>query len=272
MARLDKFAKSLIVKPDSKVQLAAIQPGATHGWTRPEAEAELERLLPKIDELQYKLHAERKQALLIVLQAMDAGGKDGTIRKVMTALNPQGTRVESFKVPTDEELAHDFLWRVHAKTPRKGEVGIFNRSHYGDVLVVRVHDLVPKEVWKKRYGQINEFERFLSDNHVRIVKFFLHISKEEQKERLEERLQDPNKHWKASPADFKERQYWDEYQEAHEAALEKCSTNWAPWYVIPADHKWFRNLAVASILVETMKDMDIQPPVATFDLTDVVIE
>ena len=272
MARLDKLAKSLIVKPDSKVKLADIPAGGTHGWVRAEAEAEFEKLLPKIDDMQYKLHAESKQALLIVLQAMDAGGKDGTIRKVMTALNPQGTRVESFKVPSDEELAHDFLWRVHAKIPGKGEVGIFNRSHYGDVLVVRVHNLVAKEVWKKRYGQINAFERFLSENHVRVVKFFLHISKDEQKERLEERLKDPSKHWKASPADFKERQHWDEYQEAYEAVLEKCSTKWAPWYVIPADRKWFRNLAVASVLVETMKDMDIQMPEASFDLSSVVIE
>lgn len=272
MARLDKLPKSLIVKPDSKVNLADIPAGGTHGWTRAEAEAELERLLPKIDELQYKLHAESKQAVLIVLQAMDAGGKDGTIRKVMTALNPQGTRVESFKVPTEEELAHDFLWRVHNKTPGKGEVGIFNRSHYGDVLVVRVHNLVPKEVWKKRYSQINAFEKFLSENHVRVVKFFLHISKDEQKERLEERLKDPKKHWKASPADFKERQHWDEYQEAYEAALEKCSTKWAPWYVIPADRKWFRNLAVATILLETMKGMNIQLPEAKFDLSSIIIE
>jgi PPK2 family polyphosphate:nucleotide phosphotransferase len=270
--RLDKLAKSLIVKPDSKVRLADMSPKKTHGWTREEAEQELELLLPRIDELQYKLHAEHKQALLIVLQAMDTGGKDGTIRKVMTALNPQGTRVESFKAPTEEELAHDFLWRVHAKTPGKGEVGIFNRSHYGDVLVVRVHNLVPEPVWSRRYGQINAFEKFLTQSHVRIVKFFLHISKDEQKERLEERLRDPLKHWKASPADFKERQYWDQYQQAYEAVLQKCSTKWAPWYVIPADRNWFRNLAVAAILVETMKDMDIQLPEASFDLSSVVIE
>lgn len=272
MAKLETFSKNLIVEPQSKTDLRRINPRETHGWSRKEAEERLAALIPEMYELQYKLHAEHKQSLLIVLQAMDAGGKDGTIRKVMSGLNPQGTRVESFKVPTAEELDHDFLWRIHCKTPGKGEIGIFNRSHYGDVLVVRVHNLVPEEVWKKRYGQINAFEKILAENHVRIVKFFLHISKDEQKQRLQDRLDDPNKHWKASPADFKERQYWDEYQRAYEAALEKCSTDAAPWFVIPADRKWFRNLAIASILVETLRDMKIQLPQAQFDLSKVVIE
>lgn len=272
MARLEKFSKALRVESGSNVKLANLDPRDTHGWEREDAEERYEKLLLKLYDLQYKLHAEHRQALLVVLQAMDAGGKDGTIRKVMGGLNPQGTRVESFKVPTEEELDHDFLWRIHRKTPGKGEISIFNRSQYGDVLVVRVHNLVPESVWKKRYGQINEFEKILTENHTRIVKFYLHISKEEQKERLQERLDDPKKHWKASEADFRERQFWDDYQEAYEAVLEKCSTGWAPWFVIPADRKWFRNLAVASILVETLEDMDIEMPTAQFDLSKVVID
>ena len=286
MARLEKFSKALGVEPGSNVKLAKLDARDTHGWEREDAEERYEELLLKLYDLQYKLHAEHRQALLVVLQAMDAGGKDGTIRKVTGGLNPQGTRVESFKVPTEEELDHDFLWRIHRKTPGKGEISIFNRSQYGDVLVVRVHNLVPESVWKKRYGQINEFEKILCENHTRIAKFYLHISKEEQKERLQERLDDPKKHWKASEADFRERQgmteaseadfrerqFWDDYQEAYEAVLEKCSTDWAPWFVIPADRKWFRNLAVASILVETLEDMDIQMPDAQFDLSKVVID
>jgi PPK2 family polyphosphate:nucleotide phosphotransferase len=272
MGRLEKFSKELRVAPGRNVKLAKLDSGDTYGWERADAEARVAELLPKLYELQYKLYAEDRQALLIVLQAMDAGGKDSTIRKVMGGLNPQGTRVDSFKVPTDEELAHDFLWRIHRKVPEKGHIGIFNRSQYGDVLVVRVHDLVPDAVWRQRYKQINDFEKILADNHTRIAKFFLHISKEEQRERLQERFDDPLKHWKASMGDLKERRFWDDYQEAYEVALEKCSTDWAPWYVIPADRKWFRNLAVSSILVETLEDMDIEMPVAEFDVSNVVVE
>lgn len=272
MSRLEKFEKVLRVEPGSRVKLAKLDPGDTHGWERDDAEARVAELLPQMYELQYKLHAEHRQALLVVLQAMDAGGKDGTIRKVMGGLNPQGTRVESFKVPTEEELDRDFLWRVHRKVPGKGHIGIFNRSQYGDVLVVRVHDIVPKEVWKERYDQINDFERILAKNHTRIAKFFLHISKDEQRDRLQERLDDPNKHWKASLSDLEERRHWDDYQEAYRVVLEKCSTDWAPWYVIPSDRKWFRNLAVASILVETLEDMNIEMPEAKFDVTGIVVE
>jgi PPK2 family polyphosphate:nucleotide phosphotransferase len=198
---------------------------------------------------------------------MDAGGKDGTIRHVMSGLNPQGCRVSSFKVPTEEELAHDYLWRIHRAVPGKGEIGIFNRSHYGDVLVVRVHNLVPKRVWSKRYDQINAFENILAENGVTIVKFFLHISKDEQKQRLQERLDDSSKHWKVSAADFEERKYWDDYTEAYEDVLSRCSTPWAPWYVIPANRKWFRNLAVAGILVSTLEDMDMRFPKSKLDLS-----
>jgi PPK2 family polyphosphate:nucleotide phosphotransferase len=203
---------------------------------------------------------------------MDAGGKDGTIRHVMSGLNPQGCHVTSFKVPTEEELAHDYLWRVHRAVPAKGEIGIFNRSHYGDVLVVRVHNLVPRRVWSERYEQINGFEKILADNDVTIVKFFLHISKEEQKKRLQERLDDPAKHWKVSEADFEERRFWPDYIKAYEDALSKCSTPWAPWYVIPADHKWFRNLAVADILVSTLEDMDMRFPKSKLDLSRFVLD
>ena len=268
-----KLRDKYLVVPGAKVKLARWDPGDTAGIdSKKDALPELEDLRKKLYDLQYLLYAERRQSLLIVLQAMDAGGKDGTIRHVMSGLNPQGCHVKSFKVPTEEELAHDYLWRVHRAVPGKGEIGIFNRSHYGDVLVVRVHNLVPKRVWSKRYEQINAFEKILADNGVIIVKFFLHISKEEQQKRLQERLDDPSKHWKVSPADFEERQYWDEYVKAHEDALSRCSTPWAPWYVIPANHKWFRNLVVADILVRTLEDMDMRFPESKLDLSKFVLD
>ena len=197
------------------------------------------KLLKRLDDLQYLFYAVKKRALLIVLQGIDTGGKDGTIRHVMSGVSPQGCRVTSFKSPTPEELAHDFLWRIHAAVPEKGDFGIFNRSHYEDVLVVRVHKLVPKKVWKARYDEINAFEKLLVENRVHIVKFFLHISKDEQKKRLEARITDPQKSWKISAADFAERKYWDDYVSAYEEALSRCSTESAPWFVIPANHKWF---------------------------------
>jgi PPK2 family polyphosphate:nucleotide phosphotransferase len=211
------------------------------------------------------MYAEDKRALLIVLQAMDAGGKDGTIRHVMSGLNPQGCTVTSFKKPSEEELDHDYLWRIHHAVPRKGDFGIFNRSHYEDVLVVRVHELVPKSEWSKRYDQINAFEKLLAENHVHVVKFFLHISKEEQLERLQARLEDPTKLWKFQEADAKERQYWDDYMEAFEEALVRCNTPHAPWYVIPANKKWYRNGAVSEILVETLSELDMSFPRPTVD-------
>jgi len=223
-------------------------------------EAKLEKTLKRLDDLQDLFYAEKKRALLIVLQGMDAAGKDGTIRHVMSGVSPQGCSVTSFKVPNSEELAHDFLWRIHKAVPEKGMFGIFNRSQYEDVLVVRVHKLLPKEVWKARYDEINRFERNLVENNVTLLKFFLHISREEQEKRFEERLHDPRKKWKFSKADAVERKRWDDYVAAYEAVLSRCSTEYAPWFIIPSDHKWFRNLAISRIIVETLEEFDMQYP------------
>ena len=265
-----QLSQQLCVAPAKRgapLRLARIDAAATPGVSsRLKAATLLARNLETLHELQYRMYAENRRALLIVLQAMDSGGKDGTIRKVMTGFNPQGCVVTSFKVPSEEERDHDFLWRIHKAVPRRGEVGIFNRSHYEDVLVVRVHDLVPQAVWSKRYEQINAFERLLADNDTVIVKFFLHIGKDEQLERLKARIDDPTKHWKISEADFKERRYWDDYQAAYADALSRCSTAHAPWYVIPANKKWYRNYAVAQILVETLSALDMQYPKPSFDL------
>ena len=215
------------------------------------------------------MYAEKKHALLVVLQGIDAAGKDGVCWHVITAMNPQGCYVASFKQPTSTELAHDFLWRVHRRVPALGEVGVFNRSHYEDVLVVRVHDLVPEKVWSRRYEAINQFELLLSANRVSIVKFFLYISKEEQLDRFARRLEDPERQWKISGADYAEREHWDAYIDAYEDMLSKCSTKHAPWYVIPANHKWFRNLAASKIILETMKAMDIKAPEPTVDIAEI---
>ena len=222
-----------------------------------------------MDALQFQLYAEQKRSLLICLQAPDAGGKDGVIRHVISAMNPQGCRVVGFKQPSTLERSHDFLWRVERETPKCGDVAVFNRSHYEDVLIVRVHDLVPKEIWSERYEQINAFERRLVANGTQILKFFLHISKEEQLERFKERLDDPERHWKISDADYAERAYWDDYETAYEDALSRCSTVDAPWFVIPSDHKWFRNLAVARIIVDTMESLGIEVPKPTVDIADI---
>jgi PPK2 family polyphosphate:nucleotide phosphotransferase len=237
-----------------------------------EGKAATEANLKLLDELQERLYAEAKHALLVVLQAMDTGGKDGTIESVFSAVDPQGCTVTSFKAPTPVELAHDYLWRVHSAVPERGMIGIFNRSHYESVLVERVRNLVPKEVWSRRYKHINDFERMLSDEGVTIVKFFLHISKDEQKQRLEARLARPEKHWKFNPADLKERERWDDYQEAYEDALRECSTKHAPWYVVPADKKWFRNWVVSDVLVRTLKGMKMQYPPAAPGLDRIVVE
>jgi PPK2 family polyphosphate:nucleotide phosphotransferase len=200
---------------------------------------------------------------------MDAAGKDGTISHVLGAMNPQGCRVYGFKTPSTEELAHDFLWRFHQVAPGKGYVAVFNRSHYEDVLVVRVHKLVPKEVWSERYDEINEFERHLSDNGTHILKFHLHIDKEEQLARFKDRLDDPNRHWKISESDYAEREYWHDYQEAYEEAVSKCSTDYAPWYIIPSNHKWFRNLAVSQILLTTLESLDMKFPAPTVNIDEI---
>lgn len=267
------FAERFAVAPGSKVDLSKFDPADTDGFKKgDEVQERVAKNLDCISKLQYDLYAENKRSLLIVLQAMDAGGKDGTIRHVCSAMNPQGCHVTAFKAPTPEELEHDFLWRIHREVPRRGEIGVFNRSHYEDVLVVRVHNLAPKEVWSKRYDKINVFEEFLSDAGTHILKFFLHISKAEQLERLKARVVDPQKRWKVSLTDFEERKFWDDYQQAFEAALGKCSTKHAPWYIIPADKKWFRNLAVSEIVADAMKGFNMQTPEPTVDLTKIKIE
>jgi len=246
------FPERFRVQPGQRVRLGSLDPTQTLGLDKITAAPLLDAQLDRLADLQDRLWAESKRAVLVVLQGIDTAGKDGVIKKVMTAFNPQGCPVTSFKVPSAEELAHDYLWRVHQRIPKKGEVGIFNRSHYEDVLVVRVHDLVPRTVWSKRYDQINEFERILTENGITIVKFFLSIDRDEQRRRFQARLDDPTKRWKFSLGDLEERKLWDEYQAAFADALTKCSTSWAPWYVIPANRKWFRDLAVATILADVM--------------------
>ena len=261
------------VRPHHKVHLADRDPDATPGFKdKDEAAKLLEKNIACLDDLGYRLAAESQHALLIVLQGMDAAGKDGTIRHVMTGLNPQNCRVTSFKVPTPEERSHDFLWRIHKAVPAKGEIGIFNRSHYEDVLVARVKSLVPKKTWQQRYEVINTFEHCLRLGGVTILKFFLHISQDEQKKRLLARRDDPAKNWKLSPSDIEERKYWDDYQQAYEAALAKCSTDDAPWFVIPANKKWYRNLAVAQIIVEALEQLNPQFPKPTFDPKKIVVK
>ncbi|MEK6721199.1 MAG: polyphosphate kinase 2 family protein [Chloroflexota bacterium] len=260
MAGRHALRDTLLVTPKTKVRLDRIDPSDSHGHDRESAGLELAAGLERLSDLQDRLWAQANRSVLVVLQGIDAAGKDGTIRHVMGAFNPQGCSVTSFKVPTPIELAHDYLWRVHQRTPAKGEIGIFNRSHYEDVLVVRVHDLVPKSVWSKRYDQINEFEQRLADSGTTIVKFFLWISREEQRERFQARYDDPRKHWKFSMGDLDERARWDDYVAAFEAVLSRTSTPWAPWYVIPANRNWFRNLAVADILADTIDDLNPSYP------------
>ena len=241
------------VDPDSPVKLKDYDPDSIDEVTdRASAEVELQKLSDELSDLQEMLSAAQLHSMLVVLQGMDTSGKDGTIRHVFSHVNPQGCYVNSFKVPTEEELAHDFLWRVHKVTPMKGKLGIFNRSHYEDVLVVRVHNLVPQETWKRRYKEINHFEDLLAKNGTIILKFYLHISYEEQERRLLAREQDIDKAWKIDANDWNERKYWKDYQEAYEAALSECSMDRSPWYIVPANHKWYRNLAVAHTMVHEM--------------------
>jgi PPK2 family polyphosphate:nucleotide phosphotransferase len=261
------FIKKLMIVPGTKVKLKDYDPDDTFGWEKGhKAKAATKKSVERLDKLQYLLYAEHKRALLIVLQGIDAAGKDGTIRHVMTGVNPQGCHVTSFKKPSAEDMAHDFLWRIHQAVPDYGDIGIFNRSHYEDVLVVRVHNLVSKNVWSKRYHQINEFESILRQNNVHILKFFLHISKDEQKKRFQERLDDPDHRWKVSQADFDERKFWDQYVAAYEDALARCSTPHAPWFIIPANKKWFRNLAVSHIITETLDDLHMKFPAPSIDV------
>jgi PPK2 family polyphosphate:nucleotide phosphotransferase len=261
------YLEQFKVLPGTRVKLKDIDPAFKDGYRDHDAaDEEIAQLQNRMRELQVLLYAQHRQSLLICLQAMDTGGKDGTISHVLGAMNPQGCRVAGFHEPTAEELAHDFLWRVHRVTPAAGEVVIFNRSHYEDVLIVRVHNLVPRDVWMPRYGQINAFEKGLVDRDTHILKFFLYISKEEQLKRFKDRLDDPAKQWKISEADYKERPFWDDYLSAYEDALSRCSTEYAPWFVIPANHKWFRNLAVARIVVEHLEALKMKYPKPTVDI------
>ena len=263
--------KEFLVKPGDKVRLKKFDPGYTGKHvSEAKAKADIEKYRAKLTDQQLLMYAEKRHSLLIVLQALDGAGKDGTVNHVMSAMNPQGTTVTGFKGPTPLELDHDFLWRVHPHAPAKGTVAIFNRSHYEDVLVVRVHKLAPKGVWSERYELINDFEKLLhTQNNTHILKFFLHISKEEQLERFKQRLDDPARNWKISDSDYKERELWDDYTEAFEDVFAKTSTNHAPWYIIPSNHKWFRNLAVSQIVADTMEDLGMKMPKPTVDLDDI---
>ncbi len=241
------------VAPQTKVRLRDHDPADTGGMKRETAEARTAERGAEFAEIQELLYGAAQHSVLIVLQGMDTSGKDGTIRKVMAPINPQGCDVVAFKEPTTTDRAHDFLWRIHPYTPAKGMIGIFNRSHYEDVLIVRVHDLVPKAIWKERYDAINHFEQLLVENGTIILKFFLHISKDEQRERLLAREKDPTKAWKLAPGDWIEREKWDDYQTAYEAALSKCGTKDAPWYIVPADKKWFRDLVITETILDTLR-------------------
>ncbi len=265
--------KSHLIKPGQKVDLARLPTsGKSLHLDKATGKAEFHALRDEFIDLQVRLYAEGKRKLLLVFQAMDAGGKDGTIRAILEGVNPQGVRVESFKAPSKEELAHDFLWRVHKVVPGKGYITVFNRSHYEDVLVVRVDDIVPESVWRPRYRMLNDFEALLAANGTRILKFFLHISKDEQRERFQERVDVPEKHWKFSMEDLEKRKQWDAYMAAYTDVLEKCSTEAAPWHVIPSDQNWYRNLAITRAIVAALKDMDPQYPALDYDPSGIRVE
>ncbi|MDB5072298.1 MAG: polyphosphate:nucleotide phosphotransferase, family [Candidatus Eremiobacteraeota bacterium] len=263
------YRKKFFVEPGSKVRLNDVDPSFTGKHeSADEAREAIAKDCDRLAHLQYRLYAENRRSLLVVLQAPDAAGKDGTVRHVFGSLNPQGATAHAFKVPTAEEAAHDFLWRAHKVTPARGSIAIFNRSYYEDVLVTRVHDLVPKDAIPKRFDRIAEFEKNLQQAGTQILKFYLHISADEQLRRFQQRLEDPNRQWKISESDYSERPYWNDYRKAYEDALEHTSTERSPWYVIPANHKWFRNLAVARIVTETLDEMDLQFPAPTVDIEE----
>ncbi len=264
------FTKKFRVEPGTSIDLDAIDADfKPKSLSRDDAEEKFRGLTSELRDLQHLMYAEDRRSLLVVLQGRDAAGKDGTIRHVFGPMNPQGTRVTSFKVPSREEAAHDFLWRCHKVAPKRGTVGIFNRSHYEDVLVVRVHSLVPENVWSKNYDHINSFERLLADNRTLVLKFFLHIDRDEQLERFKKRMDNPRKNWKISEADYTERPHWDAYTEAYEAALSRCSTDFAPWFVIPANRKWARDLVIADIVAEAMRDLDMKFPAPGVDMDEI---
>lgn len=261
------------VPAGTRIKLSDFDPRRVEGdWTKKKSAKEIDRNTAVTTDLAYRLYAENRRSVLLVLQGMDTSGKDGTIRTVTSGVNPQSCQVTSFKQPSVEELDHDFLWRIHEAVPRHGEIGIFNRSHYEDVLVVRVHKLVPESQWRRRYDQINEFEALLVEGGITLLKCFLHISKEEQRERLQARLDNPNKCWKFNQGDLDERKLWDDYQRAYEDALTRCNTAHAPWYIVPADRKWYRNLVVSQILREALEKLNPKFPPAEKGLDDIVVE
>jgi PPK2 family polyphosphate:nucleotide phosphotransferase len=264
------YRKRFAVEPEAKVSLSKIDPSDTGKHeTHEKALPEIQKHVERMDQLQSLLYADGNQSLLVVFQALDAAGKDGVIRHVFSGMNPQGTFVHGFKQPSKDEAAHDFLWRAHLRTPGKGEVVIFNRSYYEDVLVVRVHQLVPRSVWSKRYDLINDFETMLTRNGTKVLKFFLHISPEEQLSRFKQRLDDPSRQWKISESDYSERELWSKYVEAYEDALASTSTKHAPWYIIPANHKWFRNLVVSQVIADSMDEMGLKLPPTHVDIADI---
>ncbi len=264
------YRKEFLVEPESKVNLDKIDPSYTgRHESQEKAKGEVEENLERLRKAQYLLYADAGQSLLVVLQGLDAAGKDGVIQHLFSGLNPQGVKVARFGPPTADEAAHDFLWRVHAKVPADGEITIFNRSHYEDVLVARVHKLVPKAVWSKRYGLINGFEKLLTRNGTRILKFYLHISPEEQLARFKQRLDDPTRQWKISEKDYSERKLWPKYKDAFQDALPLTSTDYAPWFVIPSNHKWFRNLAISEIVADTLEAMRLKLPPSRVDIDEI---
>jgi PPK2 family polyphosphate:nucleotide phosphotransferase len=265
-----KYSEMFQVKSGDKIKLDKIDPNFTDGYKdSDDVDDKIKKYTERLRALQYDLYAEGKRSLLICLQGLDAAGKDGTIDHVLGAMDPQGTRVCGFKVPSIEEASHDFLWRIEKQVPAKGEVVIFNRSHYEDVLVVRVHKTVPEEVWSNRYSLINHFEKGLAANGTHILKFYLHISSEEQLNRFQERLDDPTRQWKISEADYEERKYWKEYTRAYEDAIRETSTGHSPWYVIPSNNKWFRNLAISQIVVEKLVSLNLKLPKPQVDISQI---
>lgn len=266
MAKLQtEFAEKLRVRGRGYVNLKDAAAARTYGWDEAHARAATERLAPGLEELQYRLHADGRYGVLVVLQAIDGGGKDSTIRHVFSAFNPQGCTVHAFKVPSSEELSHDYLWRIHAHAPPRGEIAVFNRSHYEDVLIARVDKLVPRSVWQARYRQINEFERMLVESNIQVVKIFLHISKSEQRRRFEERMHEPRKQWKFDPKDLAKRAQWSAYRQAFGDMLGRCNTRHAHWHVVPADHKWLRDLAVSQIMYAALKSLALRFPAPRFN-------
>jgi len=272
--KIGDAAKRYRIQPGDKLDLASRETGESSLFDGNKADSQvmLSSLCEEFEALQKVLYAQSKHRVLVVLQAMDTGGKDGLVKSVFSCVDPQGIVVKAFKKPNEEELAHDFLWRVHPHVPANGHLTVFNRSHYEDILAVRVKKIFPDEVWKRRYRHVVEFERMLAEEGTLILKFFLHISKEEQKERLQARLDNPAKHWKFNPEDLADRARWKDFQNAYEDLIEKTSTEAAPWFVIPADRKWYRNLAVANILVDALRDLKMDFPQPTWDPTKIVIE